>query len=152
MRCWGLNYSGQLGDGTGSDSYTPVRVSGIGTAVAISVGVIHTCAVLRNGTVRCWGNNSSGQIGDGTTTDAWTPVAVNGIATAIGAVGAGNNDSCVLLRGGGVRCWGLNTYGSSASARLPTLTSRQWSSGSTPGGRVATWLWPASTRPGSRPP
>jgi alpha-tubulin suppressor-like RCC1 family protein len=111
ISCWGLNYSGQLGDGTGWDSDIPVRVSGISTAAAVSVGVIHTCAVLQNGTARCWGYNSNGQIGDGTTTDRFIPAAVTGITTAVGAVAAGNNDSCVLLQGGSVKCWGMNTYG-----------------------------------------
>jgi alpha-tubulin suppressor-like RCC1 family protein len=109
--CWGLNYSGQLGDGTGWDSNTPVRVSGISTASAVSAGVIHTCAVLQDGTARCWGYNSNGQVGDGTTTNRLAPVAVSGITTATGPVAAGNNDSCVLLRGGVMKCWGMNTYG-----------------------------------------
>jgi hypothetical protein len=38
-------------------------------------------------------------------------VQVSGVATATGAVAAGNNDSCVLLQGGVVQCWGMNTYG-----------------------------------------
>jgi alpha-tubulin suppressor-like RCC1 family protein len=125
VSCWGLNYSGQLGDGTGLDSNTPVMVRGISTAAAVSAGVIHTCAVLQDGTARCWGNNSAGQDGDGTTTDAFTPVSVSNITTATGAVAAGNNDSCVLLRGGLVKCWGMNTYGelgngTTADAHTPT--------------------------------
>ncbi|HXD75609.1 MAG TPA: Ig-like domain-containing protein [Vicinamibacterales bacterium] len=111
VACWGLNYSGQLGDGTGTDSATPVGVSGISTAVGISVGVLHTCAVLQNGTARCWGYNSNGQLGDGTTTNALAPVTVGGITTGTGAIAAGNNDSCAVLRGGVVKCWGMNTYG-----------------------------------------
>jgi alpha-tubulin suppressor-like RCC1 family protein len=123
--CWGLNFSGQLGDGTGWDSNTPVQVSGISTATAVSVGVIHTCAVLADGTARCWGYNSNGQLGDGTTSNRNAPVVVSGVATAIGAVAAGNNDSCVLLQGGVVKCWGMNTYGelgigTTADAGTPT--------------------------------
>jgi alpha-tubulin suppressor-like RCC1 family protein len=126
VSCWGLNFSGQLGDGTGWDSNTPVQVSGIGTAVAVSAGVIHTCAVLDDGTARCWGYNSSGQLGDGTTTNAYSPVVVGGITTANGPVAAGNNDSCVLLLGGLVRCWGMNTYGelgngTTNDARTPSV-------------------------------
>ena len=52
---------------------SPVQVSGISTAAAVSVGVIHTCAVLQDGTARCWGYNSNGQIGDGTTTEQVRP-------------------------------------------------------------------------------
>jgi alpha-tubulin suppressor-like RCC1 family protein len=111
VMCWGLNFSGQLGDGTGWDSNTPVQVSGISTATAVSAGVIHTCAVLQDGTARCWGYNSNGQLGDGTTTNRYAPAAVSGVATATAAVAAGNNDSCVVLQGGVVKCWGMNTYG-----------------------------------------
>jgi len=137
ISCWGLNYSGQLGDGTGSDSNTPVRVNGISTALGVSAGVVHTCAVLQDGTARCWGHNSAGQIGDGTTTNALAPVTVSGITTATGAVAAGNNDSCVLLRGGLVKCWGMNTYGelgngTTADAHTPTTVieiNAKWTSG-----------------------
>jgi alpha-tubulin suppressor-like RCC1 family protein len=111
VSCWGLNFSGQLGNGTGNDSATPVRVSGLSTAVGVSAGVVHTCASLQNGTVQCWGYNSAGQLGDGTTTSALAPVTVSGITTATGAVAAGNNDSCAVIRGGIVKCWGMNTYG-----------------------------------------
>ena len=117
VNCWGLNYTGQLGSGSStSDSATPVEVSGVGTAIAVSAGVMHTCAVLQDGTARCWGDNSVGEIGDGTTSNAFDPVTVSGITTAAGPVAAGNNDSCVLLRGGVVKCWGLNTYGEVGNA------------------------------------
>lgn len=72
----GSNYVGQLGDGTTSDRLTPVAVSGLTGAVAISTSPGHTCAVLEDSTARCWGDNDLGQLGDGTTTDRWTLVAV----------------------------------------------------------------------------
>ncbi len=39
-------------------------------------GLVHTCAVVDDGTVRCWGSNSYGQLGDGTIIDWTTPVRV----------------------------------------------------------------------------
>jgi len=140
IRCWGLNYSGQLGDGTGWDSNTPVVVSGINTAVGVSAGVIHSCATLQNGTARCWGYNSNGQIGNGTTTDALAPVGVSGITTATSSVAAGNNDSCVVLQGGLVRCWGMNTYG-----ELGTGTTADTHTPATVVGINATWTSSNST-------
>ena len=82
VRCWGWNGRGQLGDGTTTESSTPVMVSGISTATRVDLGDTHSCAVLSDGTVRCWGRNDFDQLGDGTTTDGLTPVAVLGISTA----------------------------------------------------------------------
>ena len=73
VRCWGQNDLGQLGNGTNDPvpnrpstfNPTPVTVSGITTAVAVSAGGWHTCALLQDGTVRCWGDNTWGQIGNG---------------------------------------------------------------------------------------
>jgi alpha-tubulin suppressor-like RCC1 family protein len=63
--CWGHNDHGQLGTGTigtvGQD-YPPAPVPGI-SAIAVSAGVWHTCAVLDGGQVQCWGWNLSGAIG-----------------------------------------------------------------------------------------
>ena len=39
------------------------------TAVAISSGGSHTCAILDDGSVSCWGKGFSGQLGNGGTSD-----------------------------------------------------------------------------------
>ena len=70
VSCWGEGSSGQLGDGTASDITTPTLTNSLGTgrtAVALSSGMYHTCAILDNGDVSCWGEGTSGQLGDGTT-------------------------------------------------------------------------------------
>jgi alpha-tubulin suppressor-like RCC1 family protein len=113
IRCWGRNEYGQLGNGTtGGDSSVPVSVVGISTAIAVSVGQDHACAVLANGTIRCWGSNMWGQLGNGATQQEIRaaskipkPVEVLGISDAI-AVSAGAYRTCAVLRGGSVQCWG----------------------------------------------
>ena len=83
VSCWGRNDVGQVGDGSTTRRHTPVRVSGISDAVAVSitggapeVGA-HACAVHDGGAVSCWGGNDLGQLGDGTLTDRPVPTRVD---------------------------------------------------------------------------
>ena len=111
VECWGWNYYGQLGDGTTTDSSTPVAVKDISGALVLSAGDYSTCALLSHGVVKCWGSNSDGQLGNGTTADSATPVTVAGLGTAATAVGVGGFQTCALISGGSVRCWGSNQDG-----------------------------------------
>jgi len=78
VMCWGLNSSGQLGNGTNTNSNVPVLVQGlVGKIVSISGGAEFTCAVNDANDVMCWGNNSSGQLNDGTTINRNVPVFVD---------------------------------------------------------------------------
>jgi hypothetical protein len=38
VRCWGSNFAGQVGDGTGSDAAAPVAVAGLVGASAVTAG------------------------------------------------------------------------------------------------------------------
>jgi alpha-tubulin suppressor-like RCC1 family protein len=113
VRCWGWNENGQLGNGTTTDSATPVTVMGLSDVRSIAGGGFtrgHTCVIVADGTVRCWGSNALGQVGDGTVTDALVPATVGGISDAV-AVSGGAYHSCALTSGGVLRCWGWNDYG-----------------------------------------
>ncbi len=110
--CWGGNANGQLGDGTMTDSLTPVEVSGLSSGVAaISAGSSYTCALMISGGVKCWGSNFMGQLGDGTQTDRVTPVDVSGLTNGVAAISAGNQYACALMLSGGAKCWGFNYFG-----------------------------------------
>jgi alpha-tubulin suppressor-like RCC1 family protein len=112
VKCWGHNNWGQLGNGTTTDSLSPVDVSGLTSAViSISVGGYHSCALLAAGGLKCWGYNGAGQLGDGTTTDRLTPVSVSGLATGVTNVAAGFFHTCARTTADGVKCWGQNAYG-----------------------------------------
>jgi len=110
-RCWGLNYHGQLGNnGVGMMQTTPVVVTGLSNAVAITSGNMHSCALLNDGTVVCWGSNTNGQIGDGTNTNRLTFAPVLGL-TNVAAVEAGSSHSCAVVDDGTAWCWGYNANG-----------------------------------------
>src|SRR5207249_612211 len=125
VKCWGENTYGQLGDGTTIDRNVPTNVIGVTGSIAISAGVVHTCAglagatalsvggghacsVVAGGAVKCWGLNDVGQLGDGTFTDTNAPGDVlPGITGAISVDLAGSH-SCALFAAGTVKCWGWN--------------------------------------------
>lgn len=115
LYCWGAAGSAQLGNGSFSDASTPVAVTGLagGTPTAVAVGAAHSCAVLSANAVRCWGENLDGQlgIGGGSTLLPQLVVGVQTPASGAGALAAGGAHSCVILRGGGMRCWGAGDKG-----------------------------------------
>lgn len=113
VQCWGSNTDGQLGNGAalpGGPVLFPGNVLDINTAVDLSAGESHACAVLANGTMKCWGQNTYGQLGNGLNTNSSTPVTVTGISNAV-EVSAGQLHTCAVLATGQVACWGANDEG-----------------------------------------
>ncbi|MCB1568519.1 MAG: hypothetical protein KDI69_06885 [Xanthomonadales bacterium] len=108
VRCWGSNGQGQLGDGSTTEHTTPVVVSGINDASAISLGSMHSCVRTTSGGVKCWGDNAQGQVGDGSFNDRWLPTAVQGLSAPIMQLSAGARHNCVLTQSGAAKCWGDN--------------------------------------------
>jgi len=106
IRCWGLNSSGQIGDGTTTTRWSPVSVDGLTNVVAVSTGHGITCAIVAGGTTYCWGG--SGRVGDGTNITRHTPTPVSGLVDAI-AIDSGYDHSCAIRAGGSVVCWGGNS-------------------------------------------
>ena len=113
VKCWGDNSNGQLGDGSISESHTPVEVNMGGSEVhSISAGSYHTCAIMVDRSVRCWGDNWHGQLGDSTNSDRLNPVeiAVPSNSSAV-TIDSGPFHTCLGMNDGGMFCWGFNAYG-----------------------------------------
>jgi alpha-tubulin suppressor-like RCC1 family protein len=75
VTCWGLNDSGQLGDGTTTSRRTAgMPISGLTGVTDVAAGQDHTCAVRAVGRPVCWGGNRYGQVGNGDTSISSAPV------------------------------------------------------------------------------
>ena len=130
VRCWGFGGNGRLGYGkiadigrtpdATPDTVGPVNLGTGRTAVALTAGFGHTCAILDNGTVRCWGFSGDGRlgygspligdVGDDEQPGMVAPVNIGDGRTAT-AIHAGFEHTCVVLDNGSVRCWGFGGFG-----------------------------------------
>jgi len=112
---WGLNSSGQLGDGTKIDRTLPSQVVGLRNVRAVAAGEYHTIALTSDGKVMAWGQNKLGQVGNGLTDDvsSYAVVTVAGgspLANVI-AIAAGSYHNLALTADGKVYAWGSNSNG-----------------------------------------
>ena len=117
--CWGYNSSGQLGDGTNTESNVPVAVDMTGvlngkTIMKLGLGDSSACVLTTDHLLYCWGSNYDGQLGDGTNTDSNVPVAVDMTGVLAGKtvsdIAVGLQHVCVLANGAPY-CWGWNSGG-----------------------------------------
>lgn len=122
VRCWGRNFQGPLGQpgiGDVGNDETPASVGDIplgGTAIQVSAGLAHSCAVLDTGAVRCWGYPDNGRLGYGNTEQVGqaNPPSDAGdvdVGDTVVQVSAGYDHTCAALELGRVRCWGLAQSG-----------------------------------------
>ncbi|WP_395683344.1 hypothetical protein [Dokdonella sp.] len=109
IKCWGGNWSGELGTGDGQQHTTPVDVPGLMSGVrAISANTTMTCALTDSGMAKCWGY---GVVGNGSPNGSSpTPVDVAGLSSGVVAITQGALHVCAQLMDG-VRCWGRNDFG-----------------------------------------
>ncbi|MEZ4251192.1 MAG: MopE-related protein [Polyangiales bacterium] len=120
VACWGSNLGSVFGDGTTSDSSTPVDATGLTGVTELATADLHTCS-RSGGQVHCWGLNFYGEVGDGTTTQRSAPVATS-ITNAV-SVATHSSVSCAALATGGLRCWGRGAGGRLGTGTYTDLTS-----------------------------
>ena len=126
VSCWGWNLYGQLGNNSTSNENEPIEVTLAEgkTALAVSAGFFHTCAILSDHSVVCWGYNENGELGVGTSSNEVctingsdydcikTPAQVNlGAGRTAKGIYTGNYHTCALLDNDSVVCWGWNVRG-----------------------------------------
>jgi len=117
-KCWGSNQAGQLGNGTNTDSYIPVDVSGLNGVAEIKAGDAITCARLNDGSVKCWGYGEGGILGTSPELDSclpnpycMTPIDIVGISNSAATLDVGASHACIITHDGKIECWGYNGYG-----------------------------------------
>ncbi len=118
VECWGENEFGELGAGPSAGhelcaaslerycSTSPLEVSGITNATAISVSTTRGCALLQTRQVECWGQEANGVHGE----DSPVPVPIEGLS-GVTAISVGVYGNCALLESGKVLCWGAGVWG-----------------------------------------
>ncbi|MGB1475702.1 MAG: RCC1 domain-containing protein [Candidatus Poseidoniaceae archaeon] len=119
VMCWGRNDYGQRGLGytqSATDSFTEREVIDFGnnrTALQVSAGTHHSCAILEDWEIVCWGNNTYGQLGNTPSNYEANPISVPGLDGMAKPENLflGNFHTCVVFEDKSVSCWGRNVNG-----------------------------------------
>ncbi|KAK3281277.1 hypothetical protein CYMTET_10923 [Cymbomonas tetramitiformis] len=106
----GYNGHGELGDGTTTQRYSPVRVMAGHDVVHAAAGSHHTAFVTSGGEVYATGYNNHGELGDGTRTARYSPVRVMAGHDVVHAA-AGGYHTAFVTSGGEVYATGNNGDG-----------------------------------------
>jgi alpha-tubulin suppressor-like RCC1 family protein len=81
--------------------------------VAVAAGMDFTCAVMDSGAMKCLGNNFEGHLGNGTVvTNGYPTLDPTLVVSLAGATAASSFsfDTCAVVAGGLVACWGATYY------------------------------------------
>ncbi|MCK9417800.1 MAG: hypothetical protein M0R70_00295 [Nitrospirae bacterium] len=105
---WGLNWYGNLGNGTHNFQSAPAQIGTDNNWKSIATSSYHSAALKQDGTLWAWGANGSGELGDGTIVERLAPVLVAGnvISVAVGAY-----HTVAVKSDGTLWAWGANEWG-----------------------------------------
>lgn len=131
---WGINWFGQLGNGTTANTAIPVQVGTDNNWQIISPGNEYVLATKTNGTLWAWGVNNVAQLGNGSYVNISSPEQI-GTDTDWTLVDAGFETSMALKANGSIWAWGNNFNGifgngtTGTSSNVPILVSatNDWS-------------------------
>ena len=116
--CWGNGTNGELGDGSGTSSPTPVAVAGGLTFMQVAAGEVHSCGLTTADEAYCWGSEVLSGGGASMTPARVAP----GLAFTTISAGGGYTNTCGLTAAGAVYCWGVpNTADGSRVEVPPTM-------------------------------
>jgi alpha-tubulin suppressor-like RCC1 family protein len=71
---WGINWNGELGDGTYVHHASPAQVPGLSSITALAAGLGYSIALRGDGSIRVWGANSAAQLGEGSASWSGVPM------------------------------------------------------------------------------
>lgn len=114
LYAWGGNSRGQLGDGTMTESSTPINIaSGTTFSKVFTASEGYTVfAIDTDNNLWSWGENSVGQLGDGTTSNVSTPTIVSSGYDWDSVAISPNGESVIALDvSGALWSWGSNQNG-----------------------------------------
>lgn len=107
---WGINFYGQLGDGTTIDKSSPVQVGTQTNWASAKAATQVAIALKTDGTLWGWGRNQRGNVGTGDTTAYSSPVQI-GTLTNWKAIAVNGTSSYAVKTDGTLWAWGYNNNG-----------------------------------------
>ena len=108
---WGINSSGQLGNGTTTNRSSPAQTVAGGTNWSqVAAGQDSTSAIKTDGTLWSWGINTYGQLGDNTVTSKSSPVQTVAGGTTWSKVAVGSHVAAIKTDGT-LWLWGQGGFG-----------------------------------------
>ncbi|MEO8363584.1 MAG: hypothetical protein ABI570_04280, partial [Ilumatobacteraceae bacterium] len=135
VKCWGAGGNGRLGSGAADDigdesnemgdALVSISLGTGRTAIAITAGIAHTCALLDNYVVKCWGSGADGRLGYGNQNNVGDNTGQMGDALATVPLGTGRTaraivagaaHTCAILDDNSLKCWGNGGSGRRGSS------------------------------------
>ena len=119
---WGPGGDGRKGDGTTSNTCSPVQIGSLEDWDNVAAWDAGGSAVKTDGTLWTWGDGQFGALGDGTTVDKSSPVQV-GSLTDWDRVYAGRQHTFGIKTDGTLWVWGFNQYGGNGTGNTTYYSS-----------------------------